>query len=243
MAVTVDSAALRNALRLGDTAAEVADSERLLSFATSAVLKHAPRAPDVAHNEAVVRLAGYLADMPNAGRGSGYADALRNSGARAILLPWREHRARATGPATATATATTPAAPGEGITTAQVQLLIDASIDAHATLPNVHHVPTPAAPAGFAESGDESVSVATANQWVSTALPYPESFVFGVKVDGHPLALGLTADLPDAGVSAGADATAALNGRLFALGADGVGGVIHFAASTGTYAVRLFEHA
>ena len=38
-------------------------------------------------------LSGYLFDQPNAGRGSTYANALRNSGAAAILMPYRVHRA------------------------------------------------------------------------------------------------------------------------------------------------------
>ena len=44
-------------------------------------------------NEAAIRLAGYLFDQPNAGRGLSFANAGRNSGAWAILLPFRVHRA------------------------------------------------------------------------------------------------------------------------------------------------------
>ena len=213
MALTLTADTLRNALRLGgDTAAETSEVERLLQYATSAVVQHAPAAPDVAHNEAAIRVAGYLADQPNAGRGSGYADALRNSGAIAILAPYRVHRARSTGPATATA--------------------------------------TPAAPAGLRQVGSEAVTVTVANRWVRTGLPYPGGDIFGVKVDGNPIALGLTADLPDAGVVAGGDASAAIGAHVFALGADRAiiadraGGVIYFAAaSTGEYVVRLFDHA
>ena len=210
MAVMLDAAALRNALRLGDTTEETAEVERLLAFATSAVTKHAPEAPDVAHDEAAIRVAGYLADMPNAGRGAGYADAMRNSGAASILAPYRVHRARSTGPATEA---------------------------------------TPAAPAGLRQTGIETVIVATADRWVGTALPYPATAIFGVQVDAQAIALGLTANLPDAGVSAGADATAALGTNLFSLGSDraimaDTGGAIYFAASAaGTYTVRLFEHA
>ena len=47
-------------------------------------------------NEAVVRLAGYQYDRPYAPRGMGYAKALANSGAGAILLPYRVHRAGST---------------------------------------------------------------------------------------------------------------------------------------------------
>ena len=54
-------------------------------------------------NEAAIRLAGYLFDQPNAGRGLSYANAGRNSGAWAILLPFRVHRAGSTGDAVAAA--------------------------------------------------------------------------------------------------------------------------------------------
>ena len=93
MAVTLDAAALSAALRLGSTAEEAAEVERLLSYATAAVVKHAPDAPDVVQNEAAIRLAGYLFDMPNAGRGAAFADTIRNSGALAIMAPYRTHRA------------------------------------------------------------------------------------------------------------------------------------------------------
>lgn len=93
MAVTLTAAALAAAIRLGNSAEETAEATRLLSYTTEAVTKHAPDATDAAHNEAAIRLAGYLYDQPNAARSVGHADALRNSGARAILLPHRVHRA------------------------------------------------------------------------------------------------------------------------------------------------------
>ena len=93
MAVTITVADLRAALRLGDSTEETAEVTRLLAYATEAVTKHVPTAPDAVHNEAVVRLAGYLFDSPFAGRRAEFANALRNSGAAAILLPYRIHRA------------------------------------------------------------------------------------------------------------------------------------------------------
>ena len=68
-------------------------STRLLSYSSLAVERHAPDAPDAVHNEAAIRIAGYIYDQPNAGRGLGFANAMRNSGAAAILLPYRIHRA------------------------------------------------------------------------------------------------------------------------------------------------------
>ena len=95
MAVTITVDELLAALRLGTTDAETAQATRLLAYATEAVEKHAPGedVPVTIQNEAVVRLSGYLFDQPTAGRGAAYANALRNSGAAAILSPYRIHRA------------------------------------------------------------------------------------------------------------------------------------------------------
>ena len=93
MAVTLTAAQLTGALRVGDSAEEQAEVTRLLAYASEAVTRHSPNAPETTANEGVVRLAAYLFDQPNAGRGMAYANALRNSGAAAILLPYRVHRA------------------------------------------------------------------------------------------------------------------------------------------------------
>ena len=92
MVVTITVAGLQAALRLGDTPEETAETTRLLNYATEAVTRQAPNAPTVAQNEAVRRISGYLFDQPEAGRGDGYANAMRNSGAARILLPYRVHR-------------------------------------------------------------------------------------------------------------------------------------------------------
>ena len=91
MAVTIIAAELAAALRLGDTDEELAEATRLLAYTTVAITRHVPTAPDAVHNEAAIRLAGYLYDQPNAGRGTSYANALRNSGSASILLPYRIH--------------------------------------------------------------------------------------------------------------------------------------------------------
>ena len=93
MAVTIKKAELSDAMRIGGSAVETAQSTRLLAYATAAVEKHAPDAPDAVHNEAAIRIASYIYDQPHAGRGLAYANALRNSGASSILLPYRVHRA------------------------------------------------------------------------------------------------------------------------------------------------------
>ena len=93
MAITITVSELAAALRLGDSVEETAEATRLLAYATSAVEHHAPDAPAVAQNEAVVRLAGYLFDQPFATRASAFANALRNCGAARMLLPYRVHGA------------------------------------------------------------------------------------------------------------------------------------------------------
>ena len=110
MAVTITVAQLRAALRLNDSTEETAEVTRLLAYASEAVTKHAPWAAETSMNEAVRRLAGYLFDQPEAARGDSYANALRNSGAARILLPYRIHRLGLAGSA-----AGTPDGDGEAI--------------------------------------------------------------------------------------------------------------------------------
>ena len=107
MALTLTQVELSSAIRLGDSAEEVAESTRLLAFATEAISRHLgdayEGAPEAVVNEAAIRLGAYLFDMPSAGRGISYANAGRNSGAWTILLPYRVHRAGSTGEAVAAA--------------------------------------------------------------------------------------------------------------------------------------------
>ena len=91
MAVTLTIADLIADLRLADTPAQQALAQRRLDYATVAVTKYAPAAPDAVHNEAVSRLAAYLFDQPTVAGGAAFANALRNSGASNILLPYRVH--------------------------------------------------------------------------------------------------------------------------------------------------------
>ena len=101
MAITLTVAQLSAALRVGDSAEETAEATRLLAYASAAVTQHAPLAPDVVQDEAVVRLASYEFDRPTASRGDSYANAMRNSGAGRILLPYVVHGLGATEDATA----------------------------------------------------------------------------------------------------------------------------------------------
>ena len=94
MAVTLTAAELAAALRIGDTPAETVEVTRLLLlYVRDAIPRHAPNAPDAVHNEASIRLAGYIYDSPGAARGTAYGNPLRHSGAAAMLLPWRNHGA------------------------------------------------------------------------------------------------------------------------------------------------------
>ena len=107
MALTLTQTELSAAIRLGDSTEEIAEATRLLAYVTEAISRHLgasyEAAPEVVVNEAAIRLAGYLFDQPNAGRGLSFANAGRNSGAWAILLPFRVHRAGSTGEAVAAA--------------------------------------------------------------------------------------------------------------------------------------------
>ena len=107
MALTLTQVELSAALRLGDSTEETAEATRLLGYVTAAISTHLADAyedaPEAIVNEAAIRLAGYLFDMPNAGRGLTYANAGRNSGAWTILLPYRIHRAGSTDDAVAAA--------------------------------------------------------------------------------------------------------------------------------------------
>ena len=124
MAVTITAAEVASAIRLGNTAAELVEVSRLRDYAIVAVSRHLgdafDDAPDAVANEATVRLVGYLFDQPYASRGTGLADAIRNSGAAAMLLPYRTHRAGTVGDAVAAA-GTSPAA---GVDRAAVEEII-----------------------------------------------------------------------------------------------------------------------
>ena len=94
MALTADQ--LRDAMRLGSTAAETAAVTRLQAVAQALVTERAPDAPDAIADEAVVRLSAFLYDRPHARMGDGMATAWRNSGAGDLVLPWLEPRAVST---------------------------------------------------------------------------------------------------------------------------------------------------
>ena len=95
MAVTVDVAGVAAAIRVGDTTEEITEVTRLRTYAIEAVTRYLAdafdAAPDAVVNEAVIRLVGYLYDIPSVSRGQAFAHSLRNSGAASMLLPYRGH--------------------------------------------------------------------------------------------------------------------------------------------------------
>ena len=97
MAVTIGATELSASIRLGGSGEETAQATRLLAYATEAISRHLGTAyedaPEAILNEAAIRLAGYLYDQPTAAGGASFANALRNSGAAAMLLAYRIHRA------------------------------------------------------------------------------------------------------------------------------------------------------
>ena len=136
MAVTLTATELAAALRLGDSPEETAEATRLLAYVQEAVTRHVETAPDAVHNEAARRLAGYLFDQPEAARGDAYAAAGRNSGAWAILAPYRIRRAGTIGEAVQIARES--GTPGNPVTNVQVnggELVVsyaDGTVEHHA---------------------------------------------------------------------------------------------------------------
>ena len=95
MAVTL--AQLAAALRLGDGVAAPTEPvlgilTRLNAAAEALVEKQAPSAPADIKDEAIIRVAGYLYDMPTAAQGDRYAFAWRSSGAAGLVAPWTSKR-------------------------------------------------------------------------------------------------------------------------------------------------------
>ena len=90
--IYVSNMDLLDTLRMGDTDEEMDVACRLYNVAIRQVNRYAPFAPSEVKGEALIRFAGYLYDQPTAGRGAAYSRAFTNSGASAILAPWRCHR-------------------------------------------------------------------------------------------------------------------------------------------------------
>lgn len=96
MALTVEQ--LAAAIRVGTSDAEIAEVTRIKEYGEAEIIRFAARAPSTAKDEALIRIVGYLYDAPT----TAYANAFQNSGAAAMLLPYRVHRAGIVSGATAT---------------------------------------------------------------------------------------------------------------------------------------------
>ena len=73
-------------------AASIPILSQLHRWANGVVDSRAPSAPDVARDEAIIQLAGYLFDKPPASRSASYANAWEFSGSANILRPWTRRR-------------------------------------------------------------------------------------------------------------------------------------------------------
>ena len=105
MAVTISAEDLAAQLPVSvEDDNRTAFATRVLNFAPTLLVKLAPDAPDPMHNEATIRLAGYLADRSSLSVAmiaeeravsgmvqSQFANAFRYSGAQSLLLPWISH--------------------------------------------------------------------------------------------------------------------------------------------------------
>ena len=97
MAVDITALQLASAMRIGDgtTALEEPTStlvSRVLATATEMVTDYAPDAPDAIHNEACIRLAGFLFDAPP-GASQRFTNPFQDSGAQSLLARYRVVRA------------------------------------------------------------------------------------------------------------------------------------------------------
>ena len=157
MAIDLTVAQLAQALRLGDSTEETAEATRLLGFATAAIARHlgdAYEAGDPAIlNEAATRVAGFAYDAPFAAQGMAYSDALRQSGAAALLLPLRVMRAGSTGEAVVSAQAAdTTDEPGIDKTARDAAQAAQAAADANAAAIAGLDIPTLPMPVTPAEA-------------------------------------------------------------------------------------------
>ena len=91
MAITFTDLAIALRLSVDGTDVEAAQQgilNRLIGVGEAHIALLAPNAPEAIRDEAIIRLATYLYDVPSAGRRDAYANAFVNSGAGALLSRW-----------------------------------------------------------------------------------------------------------------------------------------------------------
>ena len=92
MAVSITD--LLAAIHVEDTAANQTAVTRVRDAVTALVEKYAPDAPDAVKDQATVQAVGYIWESPaSAPARMNFANAMQNSGANALLAPWRVHGA------------------------------------------------------------------------------------------------------------------------------------------------------
>ena len=101
MAVTAQNLYIE--LALGTTTASIPPAtltrlERILGHAQAAVTSYAANAPEATRDLAIIRLSGWLFQYDTIGRESANTNAFRQSGAAAMLAPYRRQRAQAITP-------------------------------------------------------------------------------------------------------------------------------------------------
>ncbi len=104
MAVSATVSDVSRSIRAVDSPDVMAELTDLLAYASAEVLRIAPNAPDAVHNRAAISVVGYIYDRPTSGNMMAYANVVRNSGAGAMLLPYRVHRGGSTATAETAAT-------------------------------------------------------------------------------------------------------------------------------------------
>ena len=107
---------------------------RLLNFASSLVNARTANAPEPLHDQAVIQIAAYRFDQPNASAGAGYADVWRNSGAAATLASYTLFRR-------AIAIDVDPSSDAAAALPLTVTTAIRDAIAEHTAQPYVHHDP------------------------------------------------------------------------------------------------------
>ena len=140
MAITATIAEIAAAIRVGDSSEETAEVSRLRDYSIIAVSQHLGPAYDDAPvpvvNMAATLLAGWLYDKPTTTGGFSFANAIKFSGAIRVLFPYKAHSVGLIG-GNGVAVAQKEEVGIMGIDTEAVQALIDA----HAAMSDIHHRP------------------------------------------------------------------------------------------------------
>lgn len=97
MSVSLTSIKLAAAMRIGNGVDALVEPQssiisRVLAVSKATVERYAKNAPEAVQNEATVRMAGFLFDS-QPGNSRRFAHAFEDSGAKALLAPWRVVRA------------------------------------------------------------------------------------------------------------------------------------------------------